>query len=177
MDSDTPTPKAWDGTPLQKANFYVSGRRLLFDQVKGARLFLTHGTLVSDRHGKQAVINVAHAQDLIDGTLPEGTITPLAPFDALKHYKGKAAREQNRPQGTPAPGTPAPPVTRIIPTSIEDLGPDGHEYYIAPKLLLNKDEEIFRFWADHVTNRAAKERMHKDFELRGTLWILSLIHI
>ena len=97
MDSDTPTPKAWDGTPLQKANFYVSGRRLLFDQVKGARLFLTHGTLVSDRHGKQAVINVAHAQDLIDGTLPAGTITPLAPFDALKH----CARGLQGKAGTP----------------------------------------------------------------------------
>ena len=64
-NSDNPkTVKTWDGTPLGKPSFYTSGRRHVLDQVEGARLYFTHGTVVNYRTGKQAVISVAHAQKI-----------------------------------------------------------------------------------------------------------------
>ena len=39
IESDLKTVNTWDGTPLGKPAFYTSGRRLVLDQVEGARLY------------------------------------------------------------------------------------------------------------------------------------------
>ena len=77
----------WQGSPLDKASWYFDGKRKLFDNVRGARNFITHGTVV-DR-GKVAVYSVRHAQALIDPSFVPGTIS--APLKARERFFNRAA--------------------------------------------------------------------------------------
>ena len=43
-DSDN-TVMQWQGSPLDKASWYFDGKRKLFDNVRGARHFITHAAM------------------------------------------------------------------------------------------------------------------------------------
>ena len=136
-DMEKKTTEPWDGTPLKKPKFYTSGRRTLMDHVYDARLFIETGTKVNDRSGKIAVYTVAHAQDVIDGSITPGTVEPFAPFDHKVHYATAVARDVTVTPPAPAGGGPAPAPYTFRPTTprsarsvgrVRDLLSGGHGF-------------------------------------------------
>ena len=76
--NNTDTIRKWTGRPLDEPMWYYGNKKLLFDEVEGARDFITKGVVISEKHGIVYVNNVNHAQAYINGTITEGTLE--APF-------------------------------------------------------------------------------------------------
>ena len=62
-DSDnTDNFRKWTGRPLDELMRFYGNKKLLFDEVEGARDFITKGIVISEKHGTVYVSNVNHAQ-------------------------------------------------------------------------------------------------------------------
>ena len=68
----------YDGSPLNKAAYFVEGRRCLFKHVDCAREYVTSGIVVTSRSTN--FYSLKHIQDYISGTLVQGTIDKPVDF-------------------------------------------------------------------------------------------------
>ena len=159
----------WQGSPLDKASWYFDGKRKLFDNVRGARNFITHGTVV-DR-GKVAVYSVRHAQALIHPSFVPGTIT--APLKARELFYNKPAVAMVPAAGStpPSGGSAAPAPAPVIPTSVSELGAAAERFVVAPELLDAKDDDILRHWTYAIKNTVIKSSVTESAYNSGVAFI------
>ena len=74
-DSDnTDNLRNWTGRPVDKPMWFHVNKKLLFDEVKGARDLIQKGVVISENQGTVFVHNLNHAQAYINGTITEGTL-------------------------------------------------------------------------------------------------------
>ena len=102
---NTDTIRKWTGRPLDEPMWYYGNKKLLFDEVEGARDFITKGVVISEKHGTVYVNNVNHAQAYINGTITEGTLE--APFKLTSLPALEAVQSVIAPT---APGAPTLPL-------------------------------------------------------------------
>ena len=80
-DSDnTDNLRNWTGRPVDKPMWFNVNKKLLFDEVKGARDLITKGVVISEKQGIVFVNNVNHAQAYImrDDRMGGGATDPRA---------------------------------------------------------------------------------------------------
>ena len=115
-DSDnSDTFRKWTGRPLDEPMWYYVNKKLLFDEVEGARDFITKGIVISEKHGTVYVNNVNHAQAYISSTITEGTLEApfqLASLPALvavpaNDYRANGTRSTISTAGTSCSSRPA----------------------------------------------------------------------
>ena len=138
-----------DGSPARRAHVVLCQQKaLVFDEVEGARDFITKGIVISEKHGTVYVSNVNHAQAYINGTITEGTLE--APFELTSLPALVAVPSVTAPT---APGVPAPPpLPPVLPVSLDDLGPASKRLAINPEMLKRKAEATLRHFTDRITN-------------------------
>ena len=123
-------------------------RKLLFDEVKGARDLIQKGVVISENQGTVFVHNLNHAQAYINGTITEGTLEEpfkLSTLPALEVVQSVIAPT--------APGAPTlsllPP---FLPVTMEDLGPASKRLAINPEMLVRKAEAVLRHFTNRISN-------------------------
>ena len=125
QDSFIPLFTTYDGSPLNKATFFVEGRRCLFKHVTAAREYVTYGIQVSSR--ATSFYSLKHIQDHLDGSIVKGTLTTLVDFRAKYVAAAAAAVPQSvtTPAVLNADGTvKTPAVTAtvdVVPTRVADF--------------------------------------------------------
>lgn len=159
----------WNGKAMDEPLYYYGNKELLFEELRGAREFIKNGTVTGDR--KISVRSVAHAQQIIQGTIAPGTLD--APFNHATLPAGPI--EQDKPP-TSAPIVGAPPTApdRIIPLFVSDLGPHADRYQVRPDLCEQFDEQLLQHWSAYVTTTMVRNTMATQYGNSGIAYIIAM---
>ena len=161
-DSDnTDNLRNWTGRPVDKPMWFNVNKKLLFDEVKGARDLITKGVVISEKQGIVFVNNVNHAQAYINGTITEGTLEE--PFKLSSLPALEAVQSVIAPT---APGAPTLPfLPPFLPVTLEDLGPASKRLAINPEMLIRKAEAVLRHFTDRISNTELRLQVNNTHDL------------
>ena len=160
----------WSGSPLDEPPWYYANKRALFDELKAARRYVTHGIVTSDK-GHISVMSLEHGQAYLNGTLTVGTID--APFRT-------ATLPALTPVAPPAPAAmlggppPPPPLPPFLPTRLSDLGPDADRLRINPETCGEMAEKVIRHFTDRISNQLLRRRTVESNANDGAAFITAM---
>ena len=142
----------WTGRPLDEPTWYYANKKTLYDEVEGSREFIQYGIVISEKSGTISASSLAHVQAYLDGTIVAGTLS--APFDPAS-LPALVAVSVAASAPTTA-GAPAPPPILVMPTRVEQLGPDADRFKINRELVARKSEFILRHFTDRISNQSLR---------------------
>ena len=160
-DAFIPLFQTYDGSPLNKASFFVEGRRCLIKHVSVAREAIASGIIVGTR--STSFFSLKHMQDYLAGTLVSGTIEK--PVDFRAKYINAAADEIDKDISTPAERDASGAVTRaafigsikVTPTRVAELGPRAERYQVAHELCDQGLGLVAAHFLTHITSDSIQE--------------------
>ena len=160
----------WTGRPLDEPTWYYANKKTLFDEVEGAREFIQYGIVISEKSGNISASSLAHVQAYLNGTIVAGTLS--APFDPAS-LPALVAVSVAASAPTTA-GAPTPPPILVMPSKVEQLGPDADRFKINRELVARKSESILRHFTDRITNQSLRIATVEAVNYSGRQFIVNM---
>ena len=163
----------YDGSPLTKASYFLSGKRNLFTTVSGSREMISKGhRVLSSRGGtKVSFFSLKHIQDYMAGKISAGTVD--SPVDHRAKYIS-ATPDMVIDLNPAAPATSGGTVTvaMILPTRASQLGPSAERFQVAPEDCDGLLSEIADYWLTNISSLKVRTKWEKAADTNGILLML-----